>query len=517
MTLKQGSSPSQGGKVESDRPVGLRNDPISVAVNLRPYQGEKAKEHFKTTDPGVDVTRLPLIGKFLARAMKDRKFQFLLIVPNQIIFWIVIAVGIFGIADPGRNFGPAITWYLWFCLVFVMMVVVGRAWCSMCPFGGFGEWIQRKSFFKRTQKALGLGRKVPESWAGYGLVISVATFIFLTYIEEYFNIAGPGAPIATSFMVIGIVTTALLSFLVFERRSFCRYICPLSSLIGSVGSMGMVAGFRTRDREVCMSCQTKDCMRGSEDGFGCPWYTWPGSADSNALCGLCSECYKSCPSDNIGLYVQAPLTSVIQPVRRRLDIGIAVAALFGLVFYQQYNALGWYGTIDNKLNSILHWPHYPDPVAYLGGIGLGALAVWGLTMLVRAIGKPLAGSSSKSSWFTTIAYALIPITGADYFSRQLPKFFKHVARVGSAIVNPIGIHPGIYNTRLLTNPSIVSVQLAVMGLGTAASLYAAYRISLRDLGPQSSRPKAVVTATLIMVFAISVLATIVYMPMHAAS
>jgi hypothetical protein len=156
-------------------------------------------------------------------------------------------------------------------------------------------------------------------------------------------------------------------------------------------------------------------------------------------------------------------------------------------------------------------------VAYLGGIALGALAVWGLTMLVRAIGKPLAGSSSKSSWFTTIAYSLIPITGADYFSRQLPKFFKHVARVGSAIVNPIGVHPGIYNTRLLTNPSIVSVQLAIMGLGTAASLYAAYRISLRDLGPQSSRPKAVVTATLIMVFAIGVLATIVYMPMHAAS
>ncbi len=518
MTIHQRGIPVRN----ADAPQGehipkVKNDPISVAVNLRPYQGEKAKEHFKTTDPGVDVTKLPLIGKPLARAMKSRKFQFFLIVPNQIIFWIVIISGIFGITDPGRNFGPAITWYLWFCLVFVMMVVVGRAWCSMCPFGGFGEWIQRRALFQRTQKALGLGKKLPESWAGHGLVISVGTFLVLTFIEEYFNIAGPGAPIATSLMVIGIVTFALLSFLVFERRTFCRYICPLSSLIGTVGAMGMVSGFRTRDREVCMSCSTKDCMRGSEDGYGCPWYTWPGSADSNSMCGLCSECYKSCPSDNIGLFVQSPLKSVIAPVRRKADVGLAVSILLGLVLYQQYNAMSWYATLDTKLNSFLHFPHYPDPIGYFGGIGLGVVVVWLLALGVRKVSGAFTSGSNKTTWFTTLCYALIPITGADYFARQLPKFFKHVPRVLSSIGQPFGLHPGVYNVRLLTDPRIVTVQLMVMGLGTAASLYAAYRISGRDLATQSRRPQVAVAASLLMVFAISVLATLIYLPMHAAS
>ena len=164
-------------------------NPVDVAIRLRPPERDAAAAHFAPTDPprGADLTSHPRI----ARLVGSRKFQFLLILPNQIIFWAVILIGLLGTVVPGLNFGTAITWYLWYCLVFVMMVVIGRGWCAMCPFGGFAEWIQRRTFWRRTQQALGLGWKLPESWAGYG----------------------------------------------------------------------------------------------------CPWYTWPGSADSNLACGLCSECY----------------------------------------------------------------------------------------------------------------------------------------------------------------------------------------------------------------------------------
>ncbi|MHB1986564.1 MAG: 4Fe-4S binding protein [Acidimicrobiales bacterium] len=250
----------------------VRNaDPVPVALRLRPPERTGLDARFGPSDPapGLDIARNPRVARLLA----NRKFQFLLILPNQIIFWTVIFVGLLGTAVPGLNFGTAITWYVWFCLVFVMMVVVGRAWCAMCPFGGFAEWVQRRSLFQRTQRTLGLGRKFPEPLARAGFLIPVASFLLLTWLEEFFNIAGPGDPADTSFMVIGIVASALLFFLVFERRTFCRYICPLTTLIGTVGSMGSVAGFRTRDREVCLNCKTKDCMRGSENGFGCPWYT----------------------------------------------------------------------------------------------------------------------------------------------------------------------------------------------------------------------------------------------------
>jgi hypothetical protein len=106
-------------------------DPLPTAVHLRGPERAGLAERFAPTDPlpGAELTAHPRV----ARVVRSRKFQFLLILPNQIIFWTVIFVGLLGTAVPGLNFGAAITWYVWFCLVFVMMVVVGRAWCAMCP------------------------------------------------------------------------------------------------------------------------------------------------------------------------------------------------------------------------------------------------------------------------------------------------------------------------------------------------------------------------------------------------
>ena len=364
---------------------------------------------------------------------------------------------------------------------------------------------------------MGLGKKLPESWAGHGLLISSIVFVILTFLEEFFNIAGPGVPIATSIMVLSIVAFATLSFLLFERRTFCRYLCPLSSVIATAGAMGSVAGFRTKDRNVCLSCKTKDCMRGGEDGFGCPWYTWPGSADSNSFCGLCSECYKSCPSDNIGLFVQKPLTSVIAPTRRRFDIGISVAILFGLVLYQQYNALGWYGSVDDWLNSQINFPHYPNPIAYLGGIALAVGAIWLGVLGIQKLGGLRKIVGQKTNWFVAFAYAIIPITGMDYFARQLPKLLKHVVRVPSAVVSPLGINLGIYKVHLLTDPRIVTVQVGVMGLGTALTLWSTYRIAKTDIQLNASRPKLALAGAMGFALVICVAASVLYMPMHAAS
>ena len=514
---------------EQERPATLVDDPIPVALRLRPAQREGLHERFAPSDPspGWDLTaRSPR----LARLVKSRRFQFFLILPNQIVFWTVIFVGLFGTVVPGLNFGTAITWYVWFCLVFVMMVVVGRAWCSMCPFGGFAEWVQRRTFWQRTQKTLGLGWKFPEPLARYGFVIPVASFVLLTWIEEFFNIAGPGSPAYTSWMVVGIVSSALIFFLLFERRTFCRYICPLSTLIGTVGSMGSVAGFRTRDREVCLSCRTKDCMRGSEKGYGCPWYTWPGSADSNLYCGLCSECYKSCPEGNVGLFVQKPLTSVVAPKRRRADVAWGIAFLWGLVLYQQVNATNGFASADSWLNHQLGFPHYPDPIDYIGFIVLAALATAGVGRLMATAfasrsanlerpGNFLDRLSRFRSFFAPMAYGLVPVVGADYFARQLPKFLQHATRVVPALAHIGGfssVRSPIYSFSIMTNGWIVFTQVAVVVVGTMAASWSTWKIAGRELVPVSRNALGVRLATVGFVLACGAAAAVLYVMMHAA-
>lgn len=480
------------------------------ASRLRAPHRQGMREHFGPTDPPVDVTRLPIIGRPLTAAMKSRKFQFFAILPNEIIFMLVIGAGFFGVGTANRNFSTVITWYLWFCAVFLITVGVGRGWCQVCPFGGAGEWIQRRTFWERLKVGRGLGMKWPKSLAKFGLLPSVGVFVTLTWLEEFFNIAGPGKPILTSIMVTGIIVTAATVYLVFERRTFCRYLCPLSALVGTVGATGMAAGFRTRDRDVCVSCATKDCMRGSERGYGCPWYEWPGSATSNLTCGLCTECFKNCPHENVGLFVQAPLTSVIAPVRRRFDIAWGILILFGLVIFQQANALDSYTKLDNALNAAMHFPGYPNPVDYLGITALAAAVVAGYTWVMRTVfaARSYRVRTGFNDWLAPLAYGLIPLVGADYFARQLPKFWNHVPRMINAISDPFGFGWNIFGTahlaigkaHILSTSGVITSQVVVATIGGLAATYATARILRRDGAALSDHPRVLtVVASLVVV------------------
>ena len=505
----------------------------SPARRLGEVQRDGAREHFQPTDCRVDLLRLPVIGEPLTRVVKKRRFQFAAILPNQIIFWLVIVTGLVGAALPYQNFSTVITWFVWFCVVFLLMVGVGRAWCVMCPFGGAAEWLQRRSLWRRHPVSIGLHRTWPERWSRFGLLPSLGVFLLLTWAEEFFNIAGPGKPIFTGVMVLFIIGLAVTTFLVFDRRSFCRYLCPLSCLIGSVGATGMVAGMRTRDRERCLTCPTKDCMRGSERGYPCPWYEWPGSATSNLMCGLCTECVKNCPYDNVGIYVQKPLTSVFAPLRRRWDVAAIVVVLFGLVVFQQLNALPFYAPLDRALNSFTHFPGYPNPLDYLGFIVVVSGAVVACIAGLRAVfarrsasGAPTAAASRHfGAWFVPLAYALIPLMAVDYLARQLPKFWLDSPKLIAAISNPFGLgwnlfgtaHLRIAQAHILGTQGVIDSQVALVGIGTLGAVYAASRIVTRDLAPLTRHPRALAAATGAVMTILGAAVAVLYVAMRAAT
>jgi len=509
----------------------LLQETAHTPVHLRSPELRGADTHFPP-DQGVDLLRLPIVGNRLDRILRSRKFQFLIILPNQIVFWAVIIGGFVSGLSGTQEFGTAITWYVWFCLVFLVTVGAGRAWCAMCPFGGAAEWVQRLTFWRRGRRPIGLNRRWPESFARYGLLPSVGALLLLTWYEEYNNIAGPGRPILTAIMVSLIVGGALTMFLVFERRTFCVYLCPLSALIGTVGATSTIAGFRARDRSICLSCPTKDCMRGSENGYGCPWYEWPGSATSNLMCGLCTECIKNCPYDNVAPFAQPPLRSVIAPARRRVDVAWAVAILLGLVVFQQFNALGryanWDGWLNGHLKALPLLGAYPNPVDFVGLIGLAVAAITGYVWLTRRglATRPAApGRDRFSTWLMPLMYGLIPLVAADYLARQLPKFLLHAPLVVSALSDPFGVgwnlfgtaHWHLDNTHIVGSTSaIVLVQLIVVGLGTAAALYATARIVRADLRGLTRHVPALIATSSAFILAAAAGVSWLYVVIQAA-
>ena len=483
---------------------------------VRDAQKAGLEERFSDSDARTDLTRVPVIGPPLSRILKSRKFQFYIILPSQVLFWLVVISGIFGTLEPTQNFATAITWYIWFALVFPLTLLVGRAWCATCPFGGVGEWIQRKTFWKRTQKSLGLGWKLPQSLAGYGLIISAVLFIGMTWMEEFLNIAGPGTPSLTSYMILGIIGSSVLVSLLFERRTFCRYFCPLSSLIGTAGCTGMVAGFRPRDREMCLNCATKECMRGGKDGFGCPWYTYPATADTNTYCGLCSECYKACPYENVGVYVQKPLTSVVAP-KKRPELAWAVALLFGLVIFQQWNALVAYSTLDGWLNGMTHFPNYPNPIDYVLSIGAVVGILAGVAFLIsRLISFRTKVARRFTNWFAPLMYGLIPLMGADYLARVMPKFFNNAARFPAAVLGIFGKQAAFADAHILSDAWVLRAQYIAVGLGTMAAMYATSKIAGKDLKALTPHPLLAKLIPSLVMLVIGVGMTALYVAMKGA-
>jgi polyferredoxin len=113
------------------------------------------------------------------------------------------------------------------------------------------------------------------------------------------------SPLATALTLLGFILVSLLLSLLFERRAFCRYLCPIGGFVGVYGQMAPVA-VRVKDPAVCASHTDKTCYVGSDAGYGCPYSNLLQKLETNTTCSMCGECLRTCNKDNIAFYVRMP-------------------------------------------------------------------------------------------------------------------------------------------------------------------------------------------------------------------
>ena len=454
---------------------------------------------------GYDLTRIPAVAWWLRR----RSWQFQLILPNQILFWVVIVVGFAGATGFDDNFATTITWFVWFSLVFVLILLTGRGWCAVCPFGGLAEWLQRGRPWHRDGTAgpgVGRGRPAPARLARYGYATTAVTFGVLTWVEEYYGVSDDESPVRTSWTVIGIIVFAVAVFLALERRSFCRYLCPLGGLIGVLGAGAPVTGFRTRDRAVCRTCTTKECLRGSERAYGCPWFNWPGSSETGINCGLCGECFRSCSSDNVGLFVEKPLAGLTRRQVRRADVAWTVAVLAGVMVHQHLHETAWWESLDGAVNGWTGFPHGPDPLLFVlltaAYTGVLLLPAWAARRLFYR--RPRGGLQQRGDSFTyrtspfraffvPAFYALVPLLGCDYLAVEMLAFLQDSPKVVPAAMRLVGFsgESSLSSLELMSTAGVVRVQSLILTLGTLASAGVMWRMATVELAPMSRAPRVV--------------------------
>ncbi|HEY9245382.1 MAG TPA: 4Fe-4S binding protein, partial [Candidatus Methanoperedens sp.] len=229
---------------------------------------------------------------FFRNLVKNRFFKPVINLALVIILAVIIYFGLLSQSDlrfPGGNpFATIMIWDIWHPLLVFTILFFGRLWCFACPIGAVGDW---------TQSVYSLKKKYPEKYRN--LWIGVILFLFIFAAERHLFMFTRNPP-NTAYLLLFFAGLAVVMGAVFEKRSFCRYICPIGLVLG-VFSMISVIELRCKSRKTCHDHEIKECVIGSRAGKACPVGEFPQTMERNNQCIMCMECVKSCSKDNIRL------------------------------------------------------------------------------------------------------------------------------------------------------------------------------------------------------------------------
>src|SRR5512143_3308897 len=191
----------------------------------------------------IELTR----NLFLKNALKSRYPQLAVFIVMLVGYIFAILAGVIGTPVGSSNFSIVFVWIAWWAvLILVAVPLLGRGWCSVCPIPLPGEWLQRGAVLgpgNTRQPRLRWPRALRHIWLQSAAFLTLALFstVLLT------------TPLITAIVLAGMLAAAVGFGLVFERRSFCRYLCPVGGFIG-LYSRAAPLELRVKDKGLCATC-----------------------------------------------------------------------------------------------------------------------------------------------------------------------------------------------------------------------------------------------------------------------
>jgi polyferredoxin/plastocyanin len=384
----------------------------------------------------------------LKRVIKSRSFQFLVILPNFIVFYLFILSALWGSPVGNRNIAIIFVWILWwFALKAILVPFGGRLWCLMCPLPAPAEWLSRlrltavktieKPFRGLHHKFLGLQKDWPKGISN----IWIQNFLFMMLIS--FGIILITRPVATAIVFIAILAMTFVFALIYRHRVFCLYLCPVGGFLGTY-SMAAMTEVRAVDPDVCKKHKEKSCFIGGPGGWACPWGQYVGNMDRNNYCGLCTECIKSCPKDNVGVFVR-PYGS--DRSLRGYDEMFNVIILLVVAFAFSVTMFGPWGPIKDAAN-VTESRQIVPYLLYLASVwGLALVAIPGFFVLTAKGANRLAGRQvTDRAMILRLAYILIPLGMFSWIAFSLPPVMINYNYILSVLSDPLGFGWNIFGT-----------------------------------------------------------------------
>ena len=369
------------------------------------WQGQSKKKQY----------RLNLLNKYpqLRYFLRSDWFPDRLNYGFTLVFFAFIVLVLF-IAPQNResNFALNLFWAWWWPAILISFPFVGRLWCAVCPFMIYGEITQKLSLILFPRQLKKWSRNSAEKWGGWFLF---GLFALILLWEELWNLENTAY--LSACLLLLITAGAMIFSAIFERRFWCRYLCPIGGMNGMFAKLSMTE-LRAQQGTCSAECTTYQCYKGGaakgegQETNGCPLYSHPAQLTENRDCVLCMTCLKACPHRSVEFNLRPPgieLWTTHTP--RSYEVAL-LFLLLNVVFLHRLPE------ISAKLNINLHLEQFSNHA-------LVSVIVLSLPVVVPLLAESAIALTGKLNRkykprrFIELAYGYLPLVLAGNLAHYL--------------------------------------------------------------------------------------------------
>jgi cytochrome c oxidase assembly factor CtaG/polyferredoxin len=455
---------------------------------------------------GFDLLRVPVLGRFL----RWRHARPALQLPLLALAGVVIFDGLRGPQVAAMNLAGVGPWIHWRGLVVLALLVAGNFFCMGCPF------LLPRTIARRWLPAGWVWpRRLRNKW--------VAVLLLGLFLWAYEAFALWDSPWWTAWIALAYFAAAFAIDGLFRGAPFCKYLCPLGQF-NFVHSLVSPLEVQVRDPAACVSCASRDCIRGRDGIPGCELHLYLPRKSGNMDCTFCLDCVHACPHDNVGILAvprgrelwRDALRSGIGRFARRADLAALVVLL---AFGAFTNAAGMVGPVV-ELRDRLGSPRVSATVSYLVAlVVVPLLAVGAASGLSRRW-----GAQPGSTWEVAnrYAFALVPLG----FGMWMAHYGFHFLTSWDTILPTTQRLAADFGWAGLGQPEWVRsccrpvadwlprLEIVLLDVGLLLSLYAAYRIAVAQCPRPSQALRAFAPWGVLLVLLFAAGVWIVLQPMQ---
>ncbi len=403
-------------------------------------------------------------------------------------FFIILAFLFFGPTDPMKNPAALVAWAVGWPIMIIASFVLARLWCSICPIGVVGHF---------AKKVAALEVPFPVFLRNHSDFLIAGAVLAIIWFETATGIRN--SPINLGFLLLAMLISAVVVSMVYERQSWCQYLCGLGGIVG-VLSKTSVLELRA-DRNVCISqCTTNECYLGTETDDGCPFGHAGPRLHSNRLCKLCAQCLKNCPHDAIMLSLRLPGREIWEERRPRPGTAFLVIGMVGGLLCEMMSKTRSYELIK----AYLPLPEILSFTLVFAGVLIGVNL---LHLLATAFSRNLCRDTFAEN-YARFGLALLPLALAAFTAFHV----YYLVNLGALL--PVVIGHNLDLTALhgfsvkVSSSTTAFIQQSLLWIGLGWSLLTMYRIGLASrakAGPAilGALPHAVEALTLTLLLLMS--------------